>query len=317
MPPLTRPKISVVIPTYNRSALACRAVESVLSQTLAPDEVIVVDDGSTDGTDAVLADRFGNRIVYVRQENGGVSAARNTGIERAGGDLVAFLDSDDVWMPNKLELQVPVMADTDVVLSATNWAWEGAATADQHSKILLGTREKVLVEDEPLSRLCWHRGHGINIQTCICRRDLLQHLGGFDTNLRISEDMDLIFRMADEGKFAILSDILLIRGGNENENNLTRPESSEWFAENLDNIIRILERVQADPRPRSRDCLRALARRILQLRTNRARLYARTGDLANARRQSWGGLQGPVLARDTLVCAAGAIWPRLLRLRRS
>lgn len=317
MQPVNRSTISVVIPTYNRSALVCRAVESVLSQSLAPDEVIVVDDGSTDGTGAILADQFGGRIVYVKQDNAGVSAARNTGIERASGDLVAFLDSDDVWTPNKLELQVPIMADVDVVLSATNWAWEGAETVDQHSKILLGTSEKVLVEDEPILRMCWHRGHGINIQTCICRRDLLLRLGGFDTNLRISEDMDLVFRMADEGRFAILSDVLLIRGKDDVDDNLTNPESSQWYAENLDNIIPILERVEANPRPRSRDCRRALARRLLQLRTNRARLYARTGDLPNARRQSWLGLRGPVLTRDILVCAGGAIWPRLLRLRRS
>lgn len=309
-----RPSLSVVIPTYNRKAVTCRAVDSVLSQSLAPDEVIVVDDGSTDGTGAVLEERFGDRIIYVRQKNQGVSAARNTGIERASGDLIAFLDSDDVWAEQKLEKQLPVMVAGDVVLSATNWSWQGEETEDRYSTLGFRRDEPVLIEPDPLVRLCGRRGHGINIQTCICPRDLLVCLGGFDTTLRISEDMDLIFRMANEGSFALLSDVLLIRGKDADEEKLTRPSSTSWYAENLDNIISVLDRVEADKRPRSRKARRAVQRRLLQLRSNRAKLFARTGDFSRARRISWQALAAPVWSKDVLICAIGAVLPRVLMI---
>ncbi|MDD5305138.1 MAG: glycosyltransferase family 2 protein [Elusimicrobia bacterium] len=96
--------VSVVIPTYNRAALVLRALESVLPQCRAGDEVIVVDDGSTDDTEDRLR-ALGGRIVYVKIPNGGAGRARNAGIDRAGNPLLAFLDSDDEWLPGKLELQ--------------------------------------------------------------------------------------------------------------------------------------------------------------------------------------------------------------------
>lgn len=100
--------VSVIIPTYNRAGLVVEAIESVLRQTTPPREIIVVDDGSTDDTSDVLAS-FGNRIVAVRQENQGVGTARNLGMAMARGKYIAFLDSDDLWLNFKLELQVAIM----------------------------------------------------------------------------------------------------------------------------------------------------------------------------------------------------------------
>lgn len=99
------PTVSVVIPTFNRDQLVTRAVDSVLAQTLPPDEVIVIDDGSRDDTRDVLA-VYGRRIRYAFQENQGVAAARNHGLKLASGRYIAFLDSDDEWMPHKLERQI-------------------------------------------------------------------------------------------------------------------------------------------------------------------------------------------------------------------
>lgn len=100
--------VSVVIPTYNRAGLVPAAIRSVLAQTYEKFEIVVVDDGSTDETEAVIRREFGDdpRVRYFRKENGGVSSARNFGLRQNRGEFVAFLDSDDVWLPGKLELQV-------------------------------------------------------------------------------------------------------------------------------------------------------------------------------------------------------------------
>lgn len=100
--------VSVIVTTYNRSALLARAVDSVLAQTHEELEIVVVDDGSSDDTADVVAERFGGepRVVYVQQANGGLSSARNRGLAVAKGDVIAFLDDDDVWRPWKLELQL-------------------------------------------------------------------------------------------------------------------------------------------------------------------------------------------------------------------
>src|SRR2546427_4231674 len=102
---MTKPVVSVVIPVYNGERYLADAIQSVLDQTYQNLEVIVVDDGSTDGS-AAVAKRFGDAIRYVRQANGGVCQARNTGISVARGTYLAFLDQDDLWLPDKLAVQV-------------------------------------------------------------------------------------------------------------------------------------------------------------------------------------------------------------------
>jgi glycosyltransferase involved in cell wall biosynthesis len=99
------PRVSIVIPTYNRAWTLAEAIDSVLGQTFASFEIIVVDDGSTDGT-ARLLQRYGSAVRVLRQINQGVSAARNAGIRSARGELIALLDSDDLWRPEKLARQV-------------------------------------------------------------------------------------------------------------------------------------------------------------------------------------------------------------------
>ena len=101
--------ISVIIPTYNRCELLKRALLSVFSQTLLPTEVVVIDDGSTDGTNAMICAEF-PEVIYYRQENLGVSSARNLGIQHTTGDWLAFLDSDDEWLPEKLSRQTAALA---------------------------------------------------------------------------------------------------------------------------------------------------------------------------------------------------------------
>jgi len=107
--------VSVILPVYNGEAWIARAIESVLSQTYQRFELIVVDDGSTDGTRRMI-DSFGNRLRRVEQPNRGVYAARNLGVRHARGELIAFIDADDVWLPERLALQVPRMERAEVGL---------------------------------------------------------------------------------------------------------------------------------------------------------------------------------------------------------
>ena len=120
------PRVSVVIPTFNRSAMVVRAIRSVLSNDCEGDEIIVVDDGSTDDTQAALA-AFGDRIRYIRTANLGAGAARNLGIDESRNELIAFLDSDDEWMADKLHLQRALMARRpDVLFCFSDFAVKGA-----------------------------------------------------------------------------------------------------------------------------------------------------------------------------------------------
>lgn len=114
--------ISVVMPTVNRAHMIERAIDSVLSQITAPDEFIVVDDGSTDQTAEVVG-RYANQIRYVKTANRGAGAARNSGVEKSTGDLIAFIDSDDEWLPNKVLIQRPFMENMpEVLFSFSNFS---------------------------------------------------------------------------------------------------------------------------------------------------------------------------------------------------
>ncbi|HWK51423.1 MAG TPA: glycosyltransferase family A protein [Steroidobacter sp.] len=105
---MSTPLVSVIIPTYNRAALLCEAIDTVLAQSYQNTEIIVIDDGSTDDTTAAVQ-QYGDRIRYTRRPNAGVNAARNLGIKQARGEYLALLDSDDLWAPHKLELQVALL----------------------------------------------------------------------------------------------------------------------------------------------------------------------------------------------------------------
>src|SRR5688500_13719818 len=111
MPPL----VSVILPVYNRAGSVARTIESVLAQTHRPLELIVIDDGSTDGTREVL-DRYASRMTLIEQQHGGAYVARNLALRHARGELVAFIDSDDAWLPERLAKQVPLFDREEVGL---------------------------------------------------------------------------------------------------------------------------------------------------------------------------------------------------------
>lgn len=197
------PKVSVVIPTYNRADTVRGAIESVLAQTFSDLEVIVVDDGSSDDTGRILSDVFGDRIRYYAQTNQGASVARNKGIEQARGEWIAFLDSDDLWEKEKLEWQLKALERfgsqyggcyTDVRLfnhTETRTLFQ-MAEENYHHEGTMGVNTDVL-------RLLVRPG-GAGMVVCLssflARADVVRKTGGFDPILLYSQDSEFMFRLA-------------------------------------------------------------------------------------------------------------------------
>ena len=205
-------KISAVIPTFNRAAEVMNAVDSVLAQTLAVDEVIVVDDGSTDGSAELLRLRYGAAITVIRQPNRGVSAARNAGLSIAKGDWVAFLDSDDVWFPEKTEKQCEVLCRLG---SEYGMCFSDCLYSEHPNDVRNAFFEVAFRPSETMGQLTDPAGHilrstsPLRIQSVIVRRSLLQMVGGFDEAVTVMEDMDLFFHLSFRTKFCYLAEPLV------------------------------------------------------------------------------------------------------------
>jgi glycosyltransferase involved in cell wall biosynthesis len=195
------PTVSVVIPTYNRARFLPAAVASVRAQTYPCAEIVIVDDGSTDDTADVVAG-LGLGIRYLRQANAGPAAARNKGIIESRGDLVALLDTDDQWLPKKIEIQVQQMAIHKEV--ALNFTDERIENRLQGTSIPSNFRRRQLLEQ--LSRnpsglitsapTLLLRINPISTSTVLAKREVLMNLGGFNTALRYGEDFELWLRIA-------------------------------------------------------------------------------------------------------------------------
>jgi glycosyltransferase involved in cell wall biosynthesis len=206
------PAVSVVIPTFNRRDWISATVRSVLAQTFRDFEVIVVDDGSTDGTAEMLAAEFGDRIRVERlAENVGRSVARNIGTERAKAPLIAFLDSDDLWFPEKLARQIPCFARAEVVMVHS---WVGKTDAAGQ---LLEDETRALEHEFELAAPRGYGYGGITRTWCrmytsavIARRDALLHAGGFDPKLSNFEDWDVFWRLARAGEVVTIQDTLVL-----------------------------------------------------------------------------------------------------------
>ena len=242
--------VSVIIPTFNRQAFLRAAISSVRAQTLAPAEIVVVDDGSTDGTDQAISS-LGSDIVYVRQQNAGPAAARNAGLEVARSTLVAFLDTDDRWMPQKLERQIPILrAAPEVALVSADTAIvdeRGEAMVDSNFSVR-GLKEFFEglkggpVPDAP-SRLL--TTNFINTSTVVARRDVLRACGGFDPRLRFGEDLELWLRVGARHAISCLPDVLEVRC--EHARNVTK--SVESMLRNYVTLAEILRSWASDRMP--------------------------------------------------------------------
>jgi glycosyltransferase involved in cell wall biosynthesis len=239
---MTPPLVSVVIPTYNRAYCIARTIDSALSQTHDRVEVLVVDDGSRDATGDLVAERYRDepRVRYVRQQNAGVSAARNHGLRLARGELIALLDSDDVWLPWKLEAQVACLT----ALPRAGMVWTDMDAMDPDGEIVARryittmysayrwfTRDELFQRSQPFSdvsptlaaRLDHPRlysgeifsamilGNLVHTSTVLLRRERLERVKAFDERLRHSgEDYDFHLRTCREGEVAYLDAVSIL-----------------------------------------------------------------------------------------------------------
>jgi glycosyltransferase involved in cell wall biosynthesis len=192
------PSISAIIPAYNAEPFLARAIESVLGQTCPPMELIVVDDGSTDGTGDV-ARRFGDRVRFFHQENAGVSAARNLGIEKARGEWIAFLDADDWWEPERLAWQRAILEHRPGLMWVggrfVNSMAQERGTVDPFSSAARSLlREGGYFADFYEAVVA---GAVFCTDVMLVKKRVLAEVGRFDTAFRTGEDRDLWCRIAD------------------------------------------------------------------------------------------------------------------------
>ncbi len=201
--------VSVVIPTYNRYEFLKRALESVYAQTYLSSEIIVVDDGSTDKTSQIKKDF--PKIKYIYQKNSGVSSARNLGIKNAKHEWIAFLDSDDTWHKNKLELQMTFHKQNPTILmSYTNERW-----IRDSKEIKIPKKFKKYggnIFEKCLSHCI------IAPSATIVHKDLLGSSGVFDEHLEVCEDYDLWLRIALENEIGLIDEALITKyAGHEDQ----------------------------------------------------------------------------------------------------
>jgi glycosyltransferase involved in cell wall biosynthesis len=202
---MSAPTVSVVIPAYNAAWCAGRAVDSVLAQTFRDFELIVVDDGSTDNTVDVLAG-YGERIRTLSKPNGGLSSARNAGIQAARGEFVAFLDADDWWMPEKLVRQVAWMqAHPETIFCST------AARLVNPEGESIGEWRCGACSSSALEAIFSANAHVAGSGSAVvARRQALLETGGFDERLGSLEDIDMWMRLAARGGYQCIDEPLAV-----------------------------------------------------------------------------------------------------------
>ncbi len=189
-------RVSVIIPTYNRIKTLPKAIESVLDQTYGALELIVVDDGSDDGTDEYINSLSDERILYIKGEHRGAGAARNTGVQNSKSDLIAFCDSDCEWHPDKLEKQMKLWKEYPE--SALVYCRFRSIDADGNEKIVVPVDDIPEIEcsGNPLyQHLLVH--NLVSTQTMLLKKDVFFKVGGFDESLPALEDYDLVLRIAE------------------------------------------------------------------------------------------------------------------------
>lgn len=206
------PHVTAIVPCHNDAAYLGEALQCVMGQTRPPDDIVVVDDGSTDDSAAVAAS-FGNRVRLIAQPHMGISAARNAGVAAATGELIAFLDADDLWPADSLQIRLEHLIGvpaTDCVYGLVEQFLSPDMDPDQAGGFWF----------KPGQNAARHVG------AMLLRRSVIERIGGFDTDVRIGDQLDFAARIADDGATTAMVDRLVMRrrihGANYMIRNLSR-----------------------------------------------------------------------------------------------
>jgi glycosyltransferase involved in cell wall biosynthesis len=227
-------QISVIIPTYNRRSLLARAINSVLEQSFKNFELIVIDDGSCDGTKELIEQQFSEKLIYFKQENRGVSNARNRGVEMSCGEWVAFLDSDDYWHPDKLKQQISFL-QKNVAIKALQtqefWRRKGKIV----NPLQRYSKPQGWIFEESL-KVCT-----ISPSSLIISKTVFIDLGGFDEELKVCEDYDLWLRLTPNYRVELLEQSLITKtGGHPNQLSTSLPAMERFRIYSLLKVISLL-----------------------------------------------------------------------------
>jgi glycosyltransferase involved in cell wall biosynthesis len=216
------PQVSAIIPTYNRKRYVQLAIDSALTQTYPNLEVIVVDDGSTDGTEAALAG-YAEKIRYIKQENQGESVARNVGIYASQGEYIALLDSDDLWKPDKVERQLEFLQNNpDIGLVSCH-----VGVINEHGTVVTGGPVHPEQKSDRVSLENLVLDSPVHASTILLHRQSLDDVGVFDTTIRYGEDWDLCLRLASKYQigFILGEPLTMLRTHGEAQSRYLVPKS--------------------------------------------------------------------------------------------
>jgi len=223
-------KVSALIPTYSRRPYVCREIDSVLAQTVPVDEITVLDDGSTDGTVEAIHSRYGSRVAVFRQENRGVSAARKRAVEMAQGEWVAFLDSDDEWLPERnaafLKTVSNISPKVAWIFGDTRYVTDQGEGSTVFGDGGLPVNGDLQIFSDHLSGLVWNHGRTrpVAIQSSFIRKSALVELKCFNEGFHHAEDFLAMLQIASRYFFAAIPSVVtrLYRTSDLDESSLER-----------------------------------------------------------------------------------------------
>lgn len=307
------PAVSVVIPAYNRVHCVAAAVESVFTQTFRDFEIIAVDDGSSDGTHEVLRS-FGDRIRLIRQENHGVSSARNTGVRVARGKWIAFLDSDDRWHPDKLERQIAALEKYSAKICFTRAISDHGEKFPDIEFIAATLREPGLFYVEnAVDSVCLSPRHPL-IPTMVADKNLLERVGLFDESFPLAEDAELIFRLSFLSGFLYV-DQPFVTVFEYSENSLTYSNRLVSQARRNQSYLRLLSQMYWRLVETSPEKLTIMRKRLGYYISRRAEVACAAGERPVARALARDGILFAGSFRDFVRCAGVLLCPGLVRTR--
>jgi len=307
------PAVSVVIPAYNRAHCVAAAVDSAFAQTFKDFEIIVVDDGSSDGTGDVL-ETFGERIRLIRQDNHGVSSARNAGVRAARGKWIAFLDSDDRWYPDKLERQIAALEKYNCKICFTRSINHENAILRDIEFISSTLREpEIFYVENAVDSVCLSPRHPL-IQTMVADRRLLETVGLFDESFPAAEDAELIFRLSFLSGFLYV-DRPLVTIFENSENSLTYSTKLDSQARRSQSYLRLLAHMYWRLVEISPEKVSIIRKRLGYFISRRAEIACVAGQPPVARALARDGILFAGNFRDFARCAGVLVCPGLVRTR--